>query len=140
MPNAERIRKQVRQMLVDQRRVVRALLRLRAQLGGSLFVRYAECGKEGCACRHGERHGPYYVLSLGPGVADRFAYLDTAQANRARKLVHRNREYQSGLRQLRRINTDLVALLRRYRNEMSNRGRSTIGLRAIRGGRQKSVV
>jgi hypothetical protein len=139
MPNAERVRKQVRQKLADQRRIVRALLKLREQLGGSLFVRYAECGKEGCACRRGERHGPYYVLSMGAGVKGGFAYLDAAQAKRAHRFVHRRREYQHGLRQLRQVNADLVVLLRRYRYEMANLGRSKLGLPTVRIGARKYV-
>lgn len=30
---------------------------------GSLVEQYKVCGKKGCRCRKGEKHGPYYYLS-----------------------------------------------------------------------------
>ena len=30
---------------------------------GSLFERYLPCGKEGCKCREGAKHGPFYYLT-----------------------------------------------------------------------------
>ncbi|MBN2370817.1 MAG: hypothetical protein JXO72_10025 [Vicinamibacteria bacterium] len=140
MTNVERVRRKARQKLAEQRGIVRSLLKTREQIVGSLFVRYAECGKKDCACSRGKRHGPYYILSTGPGAQGGSAYLDSIQAGRAHRLVRRNREYRNGLRQLRRVNADLVALLRRYRNEMANRGRSMLGLSAARANRKKSLV
>ena len=62
--------------LAEQRALVQSLLRLREQLQGSLFARYGECGKEGCVCRRGSKHGPYYVLSTRSGGQGGFAYLE----------------------------------------------------------------
>src|SRR5258708_25802495 len=61
------IRRRVREKLQEQRDLVEELLHQREQLQGSLFARWAVCGKEGCACREGRKHGPYYVLSTRSG-------------------------------------------------------------------------
>lgn len=114
MPVPEQIRKRVQARLLEQRVLVASLLRLREQLEGSLFVRYGECGKESCICRQGQRHGPYYVLSARSGGKGSFAYLEEGRAQEARGLVARAREFRKGLRRLQKLNTDLVALLRRY--------------------------
>src|SRR5260370_15882883 len=73
--NADQIRRRVREKLREQRALVEELLREREQLRGSLFERWAVCGKEGCACREGRRHGPYYVLSTRSGGRGRLASL-----------------------------------------------------------------
>ena len=48
---SDQIRLRIRETLARQRKKVEALLLLREQLDGSLFVRYGQCGKAGCACR-----------------------------------------------------------------------------------------
>lgn len=126
----EGIRKRVRARLAEQGRLVRGLLEQRRQLQGSLFVRYGVCGKAGCACRQGARHGPYYVLSTRTGGRGGFAYLEAARAPEARSLVAASRRFRTGLRRLRAVNRDLVALLRRYQQSVSRRSTRRLGLPA----------
>ena len=140
MSGAEQIRKQVADKLIEQRRLIHALLGLRKQLGGSLFVRYADCGKEGCACQKGERHGPYYVLSVRSGSQAGFAYLSARQAGQARKQVQRHREFRDGLKRLRQLNAELVELLRRYRDAMASRSAGTFGIVRRRPVRTEKII
>src|SRR5262245_50613995 len=130
MSEAEALRKKVRARLAEQRVLVGQLLRLRAQLRGSLFVRYGQCGKEACACRQGRRHGPYYVLSTRSSGRGGFAYLEAARVREARDLVERYRLFRKGLRQFNRANVDLVRLLRRYQQSMARDGGRSLGLQA----------
>ena len=108
------LRRRVQERLGEQRRLVASLLQQREQLGGSLFQRWAECGKAGCACRTRRRHGPYYVLSLKRAGASSFTYLDGKQVGEARTLLGRHREFRRGLQKLQKLNVELVSLLRRY--------------------------
>jgi hypothetical protein len=127
MTTAEQLRSRVRDKLQEQRATTLALLRLREQLGGSLFARYAECGKEACACRQGHKHGPYWVLSTRTAGKGGFAYLDAEAAQAARGLVARHREFKAGLRRLRRVNAEIVTLLRRYQDAVARLGGRRIG-------------
>jgi hypothetical protein len=120
------LRERVRAHLARQRALVASLLRLRRQLRGSLFVRSAECGKAGCACRDGRRHGPYYVFSAGGGRG--FRNLGPAEARRARGQVERYREFRAGLAALQKVNRALVALLRRYQQRQVRRGARALGV------------
>ena len=122
------IRQRVRTSLQEQRELVAELLRRREQLAGSLFVRYGVCGKQGCVCRTGQKHGPYYVLSTRSGGRGGFAYLEAARMGEARELVKAYREYRAGMRRLRRVNAELVALLRRYQEATTKRGHRRVGL------------
>jgi len=127
----EGIRKSIQARLVEQRLLVGSLLRLREQLGGSLFARYGECGKAGCACRQGQKHGPYYVLSTRSGGKGGFTYLNEAQAEEARELVKRHREYKTGLRRLQKLNAGLVLLLKRYQSVAARRAGRRLGVPVV---------
>jgi hypothetical protein len=121
------IRQRVLQRLHEQRLLVQALLRLREQLQGSLFARYGLCGKPNCACRTGARHGPYYVLSARVGGKTGFAYVEGERLVAAREHVKSYREFKSGLRRLKRLNEQIVSLLRRYQAQASRQGGRRIG-------------
>src|SRR5512145_428292 len=107
----DEIRQRVRTRLSEQRMLVEQLLRRREQLAGSLFVRFGVCGKEGCVCRTGRKHGPYYVLSTRSAGRGGFSYLDEQQMAEARALVKAYREYRAGMRRLTRVGEQLVLLL-----------------------------
>jgi hypothetical protein len=125
------IRDRVRARLQEQRALVEDLLRLREQLQGSLFVRYGVCGKAGCACAGGRKHGPYYVLSTRSGGSGGFAYLDAERMPDARALVAASREYRAGMRRLRKVGEQLVVLLRRYQEATTRQGTRRMGLPAV---------
>jgi hypothetical protein len=131
---ADRLRARVREHLAEQRALVASLLRLREQVAGSLFVRYGQCGKAGCACREGRGHGPYYVLSHRRRGRATFDYLDPAGARAARRGLLRYRRFRQGLRRLQRLNVALVELLRRYQEAQDRAGRRRERVRRKTGG------
>jgi hypothetical protein len=128
MTSPEEIRKRVRLQLLEQRLLVEKLLRLREQLQGSLFARYGVCGKENCICRQGRKHGPYYVLSTRSGGRGGFSYLKGPRARAARTLVRSHRAFRDGFRRLKKVNAQLVDLLRRYQQAMAHRGEARLGI------------
>ena len=123
----DELRQRVRTSLRQQRVLVAELLRRRVLLAGSLFVRFGVCGKQGCVCRSGQKHGPYYVLSTRSGGRGGFAYLEAARLSEARELVKAYRDFRAGMRRLRRVNAELVALLRRYQEATTRRGSRRVG-------------
>ena len=124
----ETLRQRVRARLREQRTLVERLLRRRELLAGSLFMRWGVCGKKGCVCQAGQKHGPYYVLSTRSGGRGGFAYLDAARAGEARALVKAHRDYRADLRRLRKVNEQLVVLLRRYQEATTRRGGRRVGV------------
>jgi hypothetical protein len=131
MVDPETLRDRVRARLADQRALVLRLLHLREQLPGSLFARYGTCGKEACSCRTGAKHGPYFVLSTRSGGRGGFLYLEDEQAQEAKDLVDRHREFQEGLRQLRKVSAEIVSLLKRYQAGMARQGRRRLRVGAV---------
>jgi hypothetical protein len=124
----DEIRQRVKARLQEQRALVEDLLRRREQLRGSLFVRFGVCGKEGCVCRTGQKHGPYYVLSTRSGGRGGFAYLQPSQMADARELVRAYREYRAGMRRLQKVGEQLVVLMRRYQDASTRQGTRRVGL------------
>ena len=124
----DEIRSRVRGRLQEQRVLVEDLLRQREQLAGSLFVRFGVCGKQACVCRTGQKHGPYYVLSTRSGGKGGFSYLEPERLTEARELVEAYREFRAGMRRLKKVNEQLVALLRRYQEATSRRGSRRVGV------------
>jgi len=47
-----------------RRKIIRRVPDLEQVLRGSLMKRYLTCGKPGCKCSRGERHGPVWYLSV----------------------------------------------------------------------------
>jgi hypothetical protein len=128
MTGPDAIRRRVRRLLAEQRLLVQSLLRLRDQLQGSLFTRYGECGKLNCACRSGEKHGPYYVLSTRAAGRAGFAYVESGKLDVAREHVDGYRRFRRGLRRLKTLNEQLVRLLKRYQAVAARRGGRRLGL------------
>ena len=124
----DEIRQRVRARLSEQRALVEDLLRRREQLAGSLFVRFGVCGKEGCVCRTGQKHGPYYVLSTRSAGRGGFSYLDAERLGEARELVKAYREFRADMRRLRKVNEQLVVLLRRFQEASMRQGSRRVGV------------
>ena len=125
---AEDVRRRVRARLDEQRVLVRSLLQQRELLQGSVFTRYGQCGKDTCACRQGRKHGPYYVLSTRSGGRGAFSYLEGQRLREARALVERYHSFRKGMRRLKRLNLELVGLLRRYQDVVTRKGGRRLGV------------
>lgn len=124
----ETLRQRVRARLREQRVLIEKLLRRRELVAGSLFMRWGVCGKKGCVCQTGQKHGPYYVLSRRSGGRGGFTYLDKAQASEARSLVKAHQDYKADLKRLRKVNERLVMLLRRYQEATGRQGDRRVGV------------
>ena len=130
MLSADALRQRVLQRLSEQRLLVQSLLKQRDQLQGSLFTRWGVCGKPNCACRSGQKHGPYYVLSTRGAAGGGFAYVESEKLSRAREHVDGYRRFRRGLRRLRRLNLERVRLLKRYQTVAARQGGRRLGLAA----------
>jgi hypothetical protein len=129
-PDPASLRRQVEKQLARQRELVQELLALREQVPGSVFARYGTCGKASCACRTGQGHGPYTVLSTRGGGGASFVYLRRGQARSARALVAAGRSYRQGMKQLKAINESLLDLMRRYQKAVARSSGRKLGVRA----------
>lgn len=124
-----RLEKGIRDRLTEHESLVLALLSEREQIKGSLFSRFAVCGKVNCACAQGEKHGPYYVLSNRSGGSGAFVYLKDDQVSRVRELVNRHRRFRKGLKRLKGLSSKLHEMFERYENSATQAGSRQAGMR-----------
>ena len=130
MADLIRLEKGIRDRLTEHESLVLSLLQEREQIRGSLFSRFAVCGKVNCACAQGEKHGPYYVLSDRSGGVGGFVYLKEDQVSRVRDLVKRHRRFRKGLKRLKGLSSKLHEMFGRYEDTAAQTGSRQAGLRA----------
>jgi len=118
----------IRDRLLEQESLVDSLLQEKEQIKGSLFSRFAVCGKQNCACAQGEKHGPYYVLSSRSGGSGAFVYLKEDQVGRVRELVTRHRRFRKGLKRLKGLSSKLQTLFEKYENSATLAGSRRAGV------------
>ncbi len=84
---------------------------------GYLVAEYVRCGKPGCRCQRGQRHGPYWYLRfrrLENGVwRQRKRFIPAAQVKAVRERLKRNKARDKAamalLRQSRRLRAAVIA-------------------------------
>lgn len=129
MADMVRLEQGIRDRLLEHESLVDALLQEREQIRGSLFSRFAVCGKMNCACAQGEKHGPYYVLSNRSRGEGAFVYLKADQVSRVKELVNRHRRFKKGLKRLKGLSTKLHELFEHYGTSATLAGSRTAGMR-----------
>lgn len=56
-------------------------------LMGSLFKRYTRCMREGCKCRRGKKHGPYFYFSFVKGGRIHQIYIPRHKVGEVRRKI-----------------------------------------------------
>jgi len=92
-----------------RRRVVRQLPDLQHILRGSLLERYLTCGKPGCRCARGERHGPVWYLSVTLRAGKTVGMqVPAAKVPAIRRLLANHRNLKARLEAIAEINWELL--------------------------------
>lgn len=79
-------------------------------LQGSLVSLYRKCGKKGCRCERGKKHGPAYCLSFKEGGVTRMVYIPRARLEEVKKGVEAFSRYWDEGVKLSRINLKIMGL------------------------------
>lgn len=82
-------------------------------LQGSLVALYRKCGKKGCRCERGQKHGPAYCLSYKEGGVTQMVYIPRSRLEEVSRAMEAfSRYWELGV-ELSRINLELMGLRRR---------------------------
>jgi hypothetical protein len=100
------------QRLADRRRKLFAQLsELGPVLRASLIERFTQCGKAGCKCMRGERHGPAYYLTVSYAKGKtRQVYVPKGLRSLAEKWVGNYQQAMTVLEEISSINLELIRL------------------------------
>ncbi len=80
---------------------------------------FRKCGKAGCKCNQGERHGPYPALSVNKGGKQKIVMVKKEDAATVIKQSKRYRYYQQTLAKIRRINKEIDQVLEQLKAAMT---------------------
>ena len=79
-------------------------------LRASFVERFTTCGKSNCCCSRGQRHGPFYYLTVGlkAGLVRKFLLKSGEQQALARHGVAAYQSFWEDLEELSQINGELI--------------------------------
>jgi len=93
---------QLRERLLDEI-IEKGLL-----LKGSLNQVYRRCGNPNCRCAHGERHGPFYLLTWSEGGKTRSRHIPREKAAQVEEMIANYRGAKRLLDELSRVNLEIL--------------------------------
>ncbi len=87
---------------------------LKSVLRATLTKRYLTCGRANCKCQHGEKHGPFYYLSITLGVGKtKQIQIHPAEIPIARQWIKTHRKTKVVLEQISQINAEILQVKRK---------------------------
>jgi len=79
-------------------------------LQGSLVVLYRKCGRKGCRCERGEKHGPAYYLSYKEEGVTQMIYIPASRLEEVKKAMEAFSQYWELGVKLSRLNLKRMGL------------------------------
>jgi hypothetical protein len=106
--------------LRQQRRYLEDTLRKRGKMiPGAVIERYTECGKAGCRCHAGDRHGPYTFVTEPVAGKSRVTYVPKKLRRQIEPSVRRYQEFQRALAAWRKVTKELDDLFNQLRESQA---------------------
>ena len=99
------------QLTLRRRKLVQQLCRLGPVLRASLIRRFTQCGKPGCKCMRGQKHGPSYYLTVSYAKGKtRQVYVPKDLQPLAEAWVRNYHQAMTVLEEISSINLELIRL------------------------------
>jgi len=99
----------------EKAKLLREIQGCSGMLQGSLVALYRRCGKKGCHCERGEKHGPAYCLSYREGGVTQMVYIPVSRLEEVKKAMGAfSRYWELGVK-LSRLNLEQMGLKKRRR-------------------------
>ena len=114
----------------ERARLARRLGRRGEIMKGSLVMRATRCGRPGCKCAKGEKHGPYLYVSVFREGRTRSVYVPQHLEGEVRRWVESARALESDVAAITWLNAEL---LRRTRDASRRPARGASGSGEFRG-------
>ncbi len=109
-----KIQEQIRACREELGHLTTELINPGKMVAGAIIQRYTVCGKVGCQCLSGQRHGPYPALSRPNGQV---VYLNRKLHATITPYVERYQAFQRHLSQWRKTIRELDGLLSSFRSD-----------------------
>lgn len=112
-----KVRKRIWQLDTDRRKLQHHLVNPRDMVIGSVYSLYKRCGNPVCKrCKKGQKHGPFKVISYTEAGMTRQVFIRKADRIKVISQAANYKNYQRKLLHLRRINNQIVELIKTIRD------------------------
>ena len=86
-------------------------------IAANLSYVYRSCGKSGCKCQKGDKHGPYPAIQLKIKNKRTIKMIKKEDIDEVEKKVTRYKEYQDGLAKINKLHGEIHKLLKEARDK-----------------------
>ena len=86
-------------------------------IAANLSYVFRSCGKQGCKCTTGEKHGPYPAIQLKIKNKRTIKMIKKNDIDEVEKKVNRYKEYQDGLAKINKLHKEIHELLKEIRDK-----------------------
>lgn len=115
--DASKIRLQIVELERKRKGIIDKLLRPKSMISGYLYPMFKKCGKKGCRCERGEKHGPYWCISSLKDKKTHLKAIGKRDWIMVKILTDNYREYQKQMAELRRLHFQVWEMLKQLRDE-----------------------
>lgn len=121
--DVSRIRQRIVSLRGARDKVEVIALKARPMIDGYWIERYIECGRPGCKCSSGEKHGPYYYISRTIEGKTRLEYVKEDQV-RAEEMCKNWSSHSASVAEMVKYNRQIETLYRELaRAQVKKKGR-----------------
>lgn len=105
-----KLRQQLSQLAKDRAAYEKIFMKHNILIQGSFVEQYKVCGKKGCKCEKGNKHGPYYYLSNKVDGKTRLAPVNKDISKIKRKSLN-YREFRKAREKWVKINSSILKVI-----------------------------
>ena len=113
------LRKAITVRSAKRQKLEKQLLQFRHPMTpGSVYPQYTRCARSGCRCMKGEKHGPFFYLSLRQEGKTVMRYIGKQIPSDLKKKTERYGAFIQQLHELRKLDKELTDLWNRFREKL----------------------
>lgn len=112
-----RIRQEIYQLSKARETHLKRLLRPKPMIIGSLYEVYKTCSKPNCCCKKGQKHGPFFALSISIEAKRTVKMVKKKDLMVVREKAMAYQAFQQGLAKIRKTNRQIDMLLEQIKQQ-----------------------
>ncbi len=112
-----RIRQEIYQLSKARETHLKRLLRPKPMIIGSLYEVYKTCSKPNCCCKKGQKHGPFFALSISIEAKRTVKMIKKKDLMVVRDKALAYQAFQQGLAKIRKTNKEIDTLLEQIKQQ-----------------------
>jgi hypothetical protein len=112
-----RIRQEIYQLSKARETHLKRLLRPKPMIIGSLYEVYKTCSKPNCCCKKGQKHGPFFALSISIEAKRTVKMVKKKDLMVVKEKAMAYQAFQQGLAKIRKINRQIDMLLEQIKQQ-----------------------